>query len=269
MDKACWNMLSLEHAVEIQRRLRDKVVQTGEKKADDFHYVAGVDLAYWNEQDGEYAVCCIVVLEQETKRVAESKFSFGKIEVPYIPGCLAFRELPLVLETVEKLELSPDLYMFDGNGYLHPRRMGIATHVSFYLNRPTIGVAKTYYAFADETCMAGKEDKAEGAGKARNPGKTEFIMPDNEENAYTDIVISGEVCGRALRTVRNVKPVFVSVGNYIDLDTAAEMVCRFITHESHIPLPTRLADIETHRRREEMRRRNSFDELLNEIITGD
>lgn len=68
-----------------------------------------------------------------------------KIECPYIPGFLAFRELPLVIKTAKLLECKPDIYMFDRNGYLHPRHMGIATHVSFYLNAPTIGVAKTYY----------------------------------------------------------------------------------------------------------------------------
>lgn len=177
----------------------------------------------------EYAVCCIVVLDRRSRQVIESRYSYGRAEVPYIPGCLAFRELPLILKTVQKLEAIPDLYLFDGNGYLHPRRMGIATHASFYLDRPTIGVAKTYY-------------KIDG---------TEFSMPANEKNAYTDILLDGEICGRAVRTLRDVKPVFVSVGNYIDLDTAVRIVCELVSEESHIPLPTRLADLETHRRRRE------------------
>ena len=61
-----------------------------------------------------------------------------------MPGFLAFRELPLILKTAKLLETRPDIYIFDGNGYLHPRHMGIATHASFYLNKPTIGIAKTY-----------------------------------------------------------------------------------------------------------------------------
>ncbi len=231
MDKEAWKALSLERAIEIQTELRPKVVQHSIHKVEDFETVAGIDLAYWNHGEDEYAVCCIVVLEQKTGKVMESRYSCGRVEVPYIPGCLAFRELPLILETVKKLAVRPDLYMFDGNGYLHPRRMGIATHASFYLNRPTIGVAKKYH-------------KIDGV---------DFVMPINEQYAYTDILVDGEVCGRALRTRKDVKPVFVSVGNYIDLDTATEVVCRLVNEESHIPLPTRLADLETHRRRSELR----------------
>ena len=77
-------------------------------------------------------------------------------------------------------------------------------------------------------------------------------MPANEKNTYTDIVINGEIYGRALRTLKNVKPIFVSVGNDIDLDTATKIVCDFVNHESHIPLPTRLADIETRKMRKKL-----------------
>lgn len=80
-----------------------------------------------------------------------------------------------------------------------------------------------------------------------NRGDTEYVMPDNEKGRFTDIVVDGEVYGRVLRTHKDVKPVFISAGNYIDLDTAAEIVCDFIGDEGHIPQPTRLADIETHR----------------------
>lgn len=231
MDREAWKLLSLEHAIRIQTELRPKVISKGSKSADDFEKVGGVDLAYWNIREEEYAVCCIVVLEQKTKQVIESEYSFGKVEVPYIPGCLAFRELPLILETVKKLKILPDLYMFDGNGYLHPRRMGIATHASFYLDTPTIGVAKSYYKI----------------------NESQFTMPENKKQAYTDISADGEICGRALRTMEDVKPIFISVGNYIDLDTATQVVCNFINHESHIPLPTRLADMETHKRRRELK----------------
>ncbi|MCI8982237.1 MAG: endonuclease V [Hungatella sp.] len=230
MDREAWKSLSLEHAVSIQTKLRPMVVQKGEKRAEEFETVAGIDLAYWSQGEREYAVCCVVVLRQSTKEVVESVYSFGEVEVPYIPGCLAFRELPLILETVKKLTAEPELYLFDGNGYLHPRRMGIATHASFYLGKPTIGVAKHYYKLED----------------------AQFTMPANERFAYTDIVAEGEVCGRVLRTVKDVRPVFVSVGNYIDLDTATKVVRGFVNGESHIPMPTRLADIETHRRRREL-----------------
>lgn len=194
--------------------------------------VAGVDLAYWQNSGEEYAVCCIVVIDADTRKVIEKKHFSGKIEVPYMPGFLAFRELPLVLKTADLLETSPDIFVFDGNGYLHPRHMGIATHASFYLDKPTVGIAKTYF----------RVDK-----------QTDYIEPENEAGSYTDIVIGGEVYGRALRTHKDVKPVFVSVGNHISLDTACELAMRLTDKESHIPVPTRLADLETHIERENER----------------
>lgn len=201
-------------------------------KIQEIKTIAGVDLAYWQSEGEEYAVCCIVVIDMDTHEVIEKKQFSGKIEVPYMPGFLAFRELPLVLKTVQMLEISPDLYVFDGNGYLHPRHMGIATHASFHLNKPTIGIAKTYF----------RVDK-----------KTDYIEPENEAGSFTDIVIGGEVYGRALRTHKNVKPVFISVGNFISLDTACDIAMKLTDKESHIPIPTRLADLETHCAREALR----------------
>ena len=194
--------------------------------------IAGVDLAYWQTEGEEYAVCCIVIIDMDTHEVIEKKQFSGRIEVPYMPGFLAFRELPLILKTVQMLENAPDLYVFDGNGYLHPRHMGIATHASFHLNKPTIGIAKTYF----------RVDK-----------KTDYTEPENEAGSFTDIVIGGEVYGRALRTHKNVKPIFISAGNFICLDTACDIAMKLTDKESHIPIPTRLADLETHLAREALR----------------
>lgn len=188
--------------------------------------IAGVDLAYWNDKNNnESAVCCIVVLDFKSHTIVEKKHCSGKIEVPYMPGFLAFRELPLVMKTAELLESNPDIFMFDGNGYLHPRHMGIATHASFYLNKPTIGVAKTYF----------RVDK-----------KTDYTEPDKTAGSFTDIIINNEVYGRVLRTHTDVKPVFVSVGNNISLETASQITMNLVEKESHIPIPTRLADLQTH-----------------------
>ena len=228
--------------IRIQNALQKKIKFQNISNILSIKEVAGIDLAYWNIENKEYAVCCIVVLEKESKQVIETKYTLGRINVPYIPGCLAFRELPLILETIKKLETSPDLFMFDGNGYLHPRHMGIATHASFYINKPTIGVAKNYY-------------------KIEN---IDYIMPPNEKNAHTDIVIKGEVYGRVLRTQKNVRPIFISVGNYIDLDSATTIVCDFINSESHIPIPTRLADMETHKIRRMQETDDNFLKGLNE-----
>ncbi|MBR3668285.1 MAG: endonuclease V [Ruminococcus sp.] len=221
-----------ERFLKQQDELRSKIFLTDTFKISSVRLVAGVDLAYWEQDGQEYAVCCIVVIDIDSREVIEKKHFSGKIDVPYMPGFLAFRELPLILKTAQMLENIPDLYVFDGNGYLHPRHMGIATHASFYLNKPTIGIAKTYF----------RVDK-----------KTGYTEPENEAGSFTDIVIDGEVYGRALRTHKDVKPVFVSAGNFISLDTACDLAMKLTDKESHIPVPTRLADLETHIERENER----------------
>lgn len=172
-------------------------------------------------------MCCIVVIDFLTKDIIEKKYSKDIISVPYIPGCLAFREIELVLETVKLLEIDIDLYVFDGNGYMHPRHMGLATHAGILLDKPSIGVAKSYY-------------------KINN---IEYLEPDNYEFAYNDIKINDEIYGRALRTHKNVKPIFLSVGNKIDIDLATKIIQQLISKESRIPLPTRYADMMTHEMR--------------------
>lgn len=210
-----------------QNKLVKKIVLSNTFQIDELQYISGVDLAYWSEKNTEYAVCSFVTIDYRTKEVIEVQSSFDRITVPYIPGYLSFRELPLILHTYEKLNIKPDIVIFDGNGYLHYRHMGIATHASFYLNKPTIGVAKSYL-------------------KIQN---TEFDMPENIENAYTNIKINGEVYGRALRTHKNVKPIFISCGNWIDLETTTQIIIHLIEKDSRQALPTRLADIETKKQR--------------------
>ena len=223
-----------EEFLKQQNELRDRIELVDKFEIKDVKRVAGIDLAYWKNDDEEYAVCCVVIIDADTHKVVEKKHCSGKIEVPYMPGFLAFRELPLILKTVALLETSPDIYVFDGNGYLHPRHMGIATHASFYLNKPTFGVAKSYY----------RVDK-----------QTDYVEPENEAGSFTDIVIDGEVYGRTLRTHKDVRPIFVSVGNYISLDTACALALKLTDRESHVPVPTRLADLETHIERENEQRR--------------
>ena len=214
----------------IQKNLAGKIELKDSFEIEEIKLVAGVDLGYWDHNGKHYAVCCIVVVDFPGGKLTEKVWSSGEITVPYIPGFLAFRELPLIMEAKAKLVSDPDIYMFDGNGYLHYTHMGIATHASFHLEKPTIGIAKSYL-------------------KIKN---TEFVMPENTAGSYTDIIINSEVYGRALRTRKDVKPVFVSCGNHIDLDTATDITMRFINGESRLPVPVRLADLETHVMREEL-----------------
>lgn len=214
----------------IQSELSPRIKLENNFQIEEIQFIAGVDLAYWNVNKTKYGTCCIVIIDYGTKEVVEKVYSYGEIPIPYIPGFLAFRELPLIIEAVKKLTKQPDIYIFDGNGYLHYRRMGIATHASFLLNKPTIGVAKSYLKIRD----------------------VDFIMPENLKGSYTDIVINNEVYGRTLRTTKNVKPIFVSCGNWIDLDTSTEIVMNCINNESRLPIPVRLADLETHKMRKKL-----------------
>ncbi len=224
-----------EEYIKEQNELIRKINLNNTVDLEKIHLVAGVDLAYWRDENGgEQAVCCIVVLDYKTKNTVEKVSCAQKVEVPYIPGCLAYREPPVFLKAYRKLVNKPEVIFFDGNGYLHPRHMGLATHAGILLNQATVGVAKTYY----------------------NVGDGDFIMPEDSAGAWTDIVVGNEVYGRVLRTHAGVKPVFVSVGNKVDLATAARMTILLTGKESHIPLPTRLADLMTH---EERRRLNNSD----------
>ena len=133
-----------QHFTEEQLALSRQITLTDSRDFSALQTVAGVDLAYWNLPDGsEYAVCCIVVLDMPTQKVLETVSAHGAITVPYCPGYLAFRELPLVTQAVKKLQTQPELYVFDGNGYLHPRHMGIASHAALLLQKPAFGIAKT------------------------------------------------------------------------------------------------------------------------------
>lgn len=224
--------LSESECVTIQNRLSSEIVQRCPFAFEEIQTVAGVDLAYWNEQnEREYAVCCIVVIDVKSGTVTEKQWFAGEVKFPYIPGCLVFRELPLVIKATKKLNQKPDVYIFDGNGILHPRHMGLASHASFYLDAPTMGIAKHYF-------------KVDGA---------EFTMPDIEKGSVSDITKDGEILGRAIRTQSGIKPIYVSVGNHIDIDMATRLALSLTDKESHIPIPTRYADLETHKMRNELK----------------
>ncbi|ANY67393.1 endonuclease V [Paenibacillus sp. BIHB 4019] len=215
----------------IQQDLVQQIKLENHFKIEDIKLIAGVDLAYWEEAGKTIAVCCICVVDFLTKEVVEIQSLKAEVKVPYIPGYLSFRELPLIIETFKLLTSDPDMIMFDGNGYLHPRNMGIATHASFHLNKPTIGMAKTYLKI----------------------DSVDFDMPANEAGAFTNIVINNIVYGRALRTHKDVKPIFISCGNWIDIDTATAVTLALINKESRLPIPVRLADLETKKKREHFR----------------
>ncbi|MCT4595087.1 MAG: endonuclease V [Anaeromicrobium sp.] len=220
-----------EEFIKIQEKLKERIELTNKINFNNIKTYAGVDLAYWEEKGEPFGVCSIIVIDANTKEVIEKVYSFGKIEVPYVAGFLAFRELPLIIEAAKKLTIEPDVFLFDGNGYLHYNHMGVATHASFFLNKPTIGIGKSYLKIK----------------------KVEFEMPENEEGAFTHIVIDEVIYGRAVRTLKNVKPIFLSCGNYIDLETSYKILMSLVNKDSKLPIPVRLADLETHILRKRLR----------------
>ncbi|ONI87168.1 endonuclease V [Saccharothrix sp. ALI-22-I] len=199
-----------EEAIAEQERLRPSV-STRTDPGLVVRHVAGLDVSY---ADDDRLAAAIVVLDAESLRTVDSAVVTGKADFPYVPGLFAFRELPSLLEAMEKLTVTPDLLVCDGQGLAHPRRFGLACHLGVLTDMPSVGVAKT----------------------PMGP----FSMPDDVRGAYTDLVDNGEVVGRALRTREGVKPVFVSVGHRIDLDRACAEVLRVCV--TRIPETTRRSD---------------------------
>ena len=203
--------LSYQQAVALQKRLSEKVqlVQLkGEPKT-----VAGIDCAF--SRDGHKIIAAVVVLKLPDFELIETATAVRKVTFSYIPGLLSFREAPACIAAVEKLKTKPDVFIIDGQGIAHPRRFGIASHLGLFLNKPTIGCAKS-----------------------RLIG--DFEMPPLKKGAYSLLKDKGETIGAVLRTRTKVKPVFVSVGNKCTLEDAVRMVLS-CTARYRLPEPARLA----------------------------
>ncbi|PWI46043.1 endonuclease V [Streptomyces sp. ICBB 8177] len=206
-----------EQAVAIQDLLAGRVDRTGPGPRTP-RLVAGLDVAYAGDgtgTDGRVAGA-VVVLEAATGRVVDSATAVEAVAFPYVPGLFAFRELPALVAALERLTVTPDLLLCDGHGIAHPRRFGLACHLGVLTGLPTAGVAKTPFVGTHGDLGHGRGDRA-------------------------DLIDGGEVVGRALRTQDGVKPVYVSTGHAIDLDTACRHVLA-LAPDYRLPQTTRLAD---------------------------
>ncbi|MGW4244327.1 endonuclease V [Nocardia sp. NPDC004722] len=202
---------SPEAAAALQDLLRAQVIADNPRPPD-FRTVAGLDSAY--DDDGN-VVAAVVVLDATTLETVEVATAQGTTDFPYVPGLLAFRELPTTLTALENLTVTPDLLVCDSQGLAHPRRFGFACHIGLLAGIPTLGVAKNVWGDYDE--------------------------PAPERGSSTTITIDGDPVGRALRTRTDVKPVFVSIGHLIDLETACTQVLS-LTPDFRQPETTRRAD---------------------------
>ncbi len=205
--------LTIEEAIAIQEEMQTEVI-TSDQLQEPVQYVAGVDMGF--EADGTISRAAVAVLSFPDLQLQETSIARRPTSFPYIPGFLSFREIPAVLDALEKIKITPDLILCDGQGIAHPRRFGIACHLGVIINIPTIGVAKSL--------LIGKHEE----------------LPDTR-GSWQPLIHKDEIIGAVLRTRIGVKPVYVSSGHRISLSTAIDYVLR-CTPKYRLPETTRIAD---------------------------
>ena len=207
-----WNLTTSEAKI-IQEELRKEVI-TEDKFEKPVKYVAGVDMGF--EADGTISRAAVAVLSFPDLQLQEQTIAKRPTSFPYIPGFLSFREIPAVLDALEKINITPDIILCDGQGLAHPRRLGIACHLGVILDIPTIGVAKSW--------LIGDYEEV-----SQQKGSWKYLIHNNE------------TIGALLRTRENVKPLYVSSGHRISLPTAIDYVLQ-CTPKYRLPETTRIAD---------------------------
>ncbi len=203
----------MAEALGVQDRLRPFVDLVGPGPAEPAT-VAGLDVAY--AEDGDRLAAAVTVLDARTLRVVDSAVVIGRPAFDYVPGLFAFRELPALLDALERLTTRPDLLVCDGHGLAHPRRFGLACHLGVLTGLPALGVGKT-------------------------PLVGTWDPPGEGRGAWSPLVDGAEVVGRVLRTQAGVKPVFVSVGHRMGLESACARVLA-LAPRYRLPETTRTAD---------------------------
>ena len=210
-----WDVSPAE-ARRIQADLAARVDLADAISLDAITLVAGIDNTYVTEDGKTTAGAVVVVLTFPEMEAVETAFTWQPIAFPYVPGLLSFREAPAVLAAYADLSVQPDVVLCDGQGYAHPRRFGLASHLGVLLDRPTIGCAKS-----------------------RLIG--EYEEPERVFGANTPLVDRGEVVGAAVRTRPRHKPLFVSPGHKISVETAVQITLACCRDGAFLPEPTRLA----------------------------
>ncbi len=214
--------LTPKQAIALQKELARAVVRSdrfgpGGRRA--IGSVAGVDAAFADR--GRTIRAAAVLLDYPGLVPVERVLVERPVAFPYVPGLLSFREVPALLEALDRLHARPDLILCDGHGYAHPRRFGLACHLGLWLDVPAIGVAKSRLTGRHEEPGPAKGDLAWlRAGSGARPGAR---------------------IGAVLRTRERVKPVYVSAGHRVSLRTAVALTLACAARY-RLPEPTRLAD---------------------------
>lgn len=196
----------------LQEELAPRVVRTGAVR--DLRLAAGVDAAF--SSDERFCIAGVVVWDVAGQRVVEQRVARRPLRFPYVPGLLSFREAPAILAAVRLLRCDPDVFLFDGQGYAHPRRFGLACHVGLWLDRPSVGCAKS-----------------------RLIGTHPVL--EEPRGSLAELLDDEECIGAVLRTRASAKPLFVSIGHRVSLAAALRTVMACCTRY-RLPEPTRLAD---------------------------
>ncbi len=199
-------------AIGIQNDLKNRIQL--DDSFNSIRIIAGADVSFDKSKNQGYGGV-IAYSFPELKEV-ERQGVIRAITFPYVPGLLAFREAPILLEAFSSLATEPDVILFDGQGIAHFRRMGIATHMGIVLNKPTIGCAKS-----------------------RLIGS--YTEPGEDVGSRSPLIDGEETVGVVLRTRKRVRPIFVSPGTKISLETCIEVVLQCLDGY-RIPKPTREAD---------------------------
>ena len=206
-----WNLTPRE-AMRLQQELRDRVIR--EDRFKEIRFVAGADLAF--DPPTNVAFAGVIVYSFPELAEVERCMARRKLRFPYVPGLLSFREGPVLMAAFERLQVTPDLLLIDGHGVAHPRRFGIACHMGVLLDTPAIGCAKSL--------LVGEHDD-----------------PGERAGASTPLMDKGERIGTVLRTRDHVKPIYVTIGHRVSLDSAVKLVKQCLDG-FRIPKPTREAD---------------------------
>ncbi|QOV90411.1 endonuclease V [Humisphaera borealis] len=179
-------------------------------------FVAGADACF--DEVGGRVIACALVWDRRERKVVDLAQSVRPLEFPYVPTFLSFREAPAVTEAIQRLSHPFGVVCFDGQGYAHPRRCGLATHVGVSLDVPAIGCAKSR--------LIGTHEE-----------------PGIEAGSSSPLTHAGEQIGLVLRTRSATKPIYASIGHRVDLASVRQVLLACCTRY-RIPEPTRLADIE-------------------------
>lgn len=226
MNAPRFNCISPKQAVELQRKLRERVV-VRPLNLKHIHWVAGADLSYdilesnvsglLLRRNSSRVYAGVVVLSFPGLELVEQRVIRCTVKFPYIPGLLSFRESPAIVKVWSRLGLRPDVLLVDGHGRAHPRRFGIACHLGILLGVPTVGCGKSILV---------------GDYSERKLGL--------RRGSQAPLIDAGETVGIALRTRAKTNPIFVSVGHRSDLATAKQLVLD-CSPRFRIPEPTRRA----------------------------